>query len=342
MSIRLAFAYSFNYRRKRLRGWLRRVLGTKPNLDLQTYLLMKDDNQQAVAHYQAGKFWEGINAEFVDFLWAGALVNLRNEYFNRRFAGPEPASRQVWRALLWLYYQKLRDIDFDGFLRAASEPAAGGQSDQEMIDGRSMSLDFLQSVEEVYCIREAWQKSGRNAYPSVIVELGGGYGRLAYVCRKMLPDCTYIILDLPEALICANKWLNSVLPGECVPYSESRSITSFDRERLQSRKVWLLGAHQIERIAPKAADVFVNIYSFAEMPQHAIDNYFVHIDRITAGVVYSKQRKMENNKIDGVQVTSDTYPVLSHWRLLFHRTTTLYEAFFEESYSVSEEFKLLT
>lgn len=336
MSIRHALAYSLNYRRKRLSGWSRRVLGSKPDSDLQTYLLMKNDNQLAAPLYQAGKFWESINTEFVDFLWAGALKNLRNEYFNRRFAGPEPASRQVWRALLWLYYQKLEEIDTDGFLKLASEPSEGGTSDQEIIDGRPMSLDFLQSVEEMYRIREAWQLAGKSGYPSVILELGGGYGRLAYVCRKMLPDCTYIILDLPEALICAESWLNRVLPGECVPYSESRSIVLFDRERLQSRKLWLLGAHQIEMIAPKVADVFINIYSFAEMPPQAIKNYFTHTDRITQGILYSKQRKLENNRVDEVQITPDIYPIPDHWQPLFQRTNLLYEAFFEAAYHVSD------
>ncbi|MEZ4671530.1 MAG: putative sugar O-methyltransferase [Anaerolineae bacterium] len=335
MSIRNAVALSLNYRRRRLDGWARRLLGRTPSPDLETYFLMRQDNQTADAKYQAGKFWQGINNEFEDFLWAGALTNLRNEYFNRRFAGPEPASRQVWRALLWLYYQHLQTIDTDGFLKTAVEPSAGGTSDQEIIDGRPMSLDFLQSVEEVYRIREAWALAGETGSPSVIVELGGGYGRLAYVCRKMLPECTYVILDLPEALICANSWLNRVLPGECVAYADARRRTTLDREQLQSGKVWLLGAHQIEAIASKSIDAFVNIYSFAEMPRQAIDNYFAQIDRITQGSLYSKQRKLEDNRIDGVKVSSDIYPIPQHWRLLFHRTSSLYEAFFEAGYGTA-------
>jgi hypothetical protein len=150
----------------------------------------------------------------------------------------------------------------------------------------------------------------------------------------MLPDCTYVILDLPEALLCSSHWLNRVLPDDCAPYEESRELTSLSRETLLSRKVWTLAAHQIEAITDRSVDAFVSIYSFAEMPRSAIDNYFSQLSRVTDGVLYSKQRKVEKNRMDGIEVTAATYPVQSFWELLFERTTILYEAFFEAAYAV--------
>lgn len=336
MSIRDAVAKSLDYRRARWQGWLARVMRLSGNADIQSYLQMKADNAGTPEYYQSGKFWGAINDEFADLLRAGRLQHLRTEYFNRRFAGPEPASRQVWRALLWLYYQRLLELDTDDFLKHAAEPPEGGTGDQEIIDGRAMSLDFLQSVEEVYRICEARTLAGLAEVPRVIVELGAGYGRLAYVCRKMLPDCTYVILDLPEALTCASSWLQRVLPGEVVPYAASRQMPEFTRDTLASRKVWLLGAHQIEALAAGSADVFVNIYSLAEMPPVSIDNYFVHINRVTDGIFFSKQRKLERNRSDQVEISRQTYPVRDHWRSLFYRTTLLYEAFFEEAFAISD------
>lgn len=337
MSFRRALAKSIDGRSKRLYGRLHRLTKSRLPAEMRNYAIMKEDNLGASDYYREGAFWKAINREFEDFLRAGALPHLRNEYINRRFAGPEPASRQVWRALLWVYYQKLLELDIDNFLKHASEPSAGGTADQELIDGRPMSLDFLQSVEEAYRIREAWAQAGLIGQPKLIVELGAGYGRLAYVCRKMLPDCTYVILDLPEALICAEYWLGHVLPGEVVPYPESRQISSFTREELLSQKVWILGAHQIQAIEEGSVDAFVNIYSLAEMPQRSIDNYFVQINRITRGVFYSKQRKLERNVNDNTEITLDSYPVQPHWRTLFLRTSTLYESFFEVAYSLADE-----
>src|SRR5262245_58345152 len=162
MSVRAELAKSLDHRSKRLKGRLNRSLKLGGiSSELSTYSQMREDNLRAAEVYAPGRFWAGINREFADFLWAGALPHLRTEYFNRRFAGPDPCSRQVWRALLWVYYQNLQEIDTDGFLKFASEPRGGGDGDQDLIDGRPMSLDFLQSVEEVYRLREAWRLAGK-------------------------------------------------------------------------------------------------------------------------------------------------------------------------------------
>ncbi len=335
MSVRAELAKSFDHRHKCWKGRLRRTLNLWGNsAEMAVYAQMREDNLRAAEIYGPGRFWGQINDTFADFVWAGALENLRTEYFNRRFAGPEPGSRQVWRALLWVYYQKLQEIDRDGFLASASDPREGGNGDQDLIDGRPMSLDFLQSVEEVYRLREAWALAGRTGQPQLIVELGAGYGRLANVCRRMLPDCTYVILDLPEGLLCSSHWLSRVLSKDCVPYEESRQMTHFSREKLLSRKVWTLAAHQIEAIADRSVDAFVNIYSFAEMPKGVIDNYFSQLGRVTRGILYSKQRKHEKNIADGLDVTASTYPIQSSWKLLFERNTVLYETFFEAAYAI--------
>ncbi len=125
-----------------------------------------------------------------------------------------------------------------------------------------------------------------------------------------------------------------MLSKDCVPYEESRELTHFSRETLLSRKVWTLAAHQIEAIADRSVDAFVNIYSFAEMPKGAIDNYFSQLGRVTGGILYSKQRKKEKNRADGIDVTASTYPVQPSWKLLFERNTVLYETFFEAAYAI--------
>lgn len=311
-------------------------IGAK-NQALINYDLMTSDNQKQSELYKAGKFWSQINHDFIDLMWTGALDNLRNQYFNRRFAGPEPCSRKVYKTLLWVYYSQLLEIDKTGFLKSASEPLPGGTADQELIDGRPMSLDFLQSVEEAYRLKNAWELSGRANSPQLIVEIGGGYGRLAYVCRQIMPECTYVILDLPEALICSSTWLSQVLPGEILPYAESRQKNHLNRGTLMAHKVWTLGAHQIEQIAPDTVDAFVSIYSFAEMPIKTIENYFQQIDRITDGILYTKQRKLETNIDDGVEINLDTYPIPKNWRVLFHQTSTLYQDFFEVAYDIPDK-----
>ena len=296
---------------------------------------MKQDSRTAPPLYQAGRFWEQINNDFADLIYAGALQNLRNQYLNRRFASLDPWCRQAYRSLLWLYYQRLKAVDTERFLDTACEPSEGGVADQELIHAGAMSIDFLQAVDETYRVLAAWQMSGRSGKPRLIIELGAGYGRLAYVFRRIVPDCSYVILDLPEALSCSASWLGRVLAEEAVPYSESRLMTRFTREALLSRKLWTLAAYQIEQIDRKSADAFINVHSLAEMPKAVIDNYFAKIDSLTSGVFYSKQRSVERNAADNFVVTLDSYPVRTSWHLLFLETSSLYENCFETAYAIA-------
>jgi putative sugar O-methyltransferase len=338
MSLRSAIegvVQSSAVRRKwaRARGRLRRTANLPVDRTaIDRYRLMQEDNARADDRYRAGAFWKQINSAFSDLIWSGALVNLRNQYLNSRFSAADPASYQIYCHFIWLYYQRVEALDRLGFLKEASEPAAGGTEHQVLIHGRAMSLDFLRSVEEAYAILEAWEISGRSGTPRVFVELGAGYGRLAYVVRKMFKDSTYVILDLPEALLCSASWLERVLPGEVQPYEASRDARHLGRDQLLSKGIWTLGAQKIEAIEDDAADVFVNIFSFAEMPPATIANYFSHVDRLTTGVFYTKQRKLENNVVDRVSVSEATYPIRSHWRECFHRTTSVEPNFFEAAY----------
>lgn len=320
-----------------LKGRFNRMRGAAVGeRDVQSYRMMQADNAGSSPQYQAGEFWARLNRQHANAIWGGGLENLRNEYFNRTFSGPEPESRQVYRALLHLYFRHVRQLDADGFLEREQDPVIGGTGDQEVIAGRTLSLDFLQSIEEAYRIRTAWRDAGRDGDPKVIVELGAGYGRLAYVCRRMMPDVTYVILDLPEALVCAQSWLSRVLADQVVPFDQSRSAADIGRNQLQPGKIYLFLPHKIESIRPDAVDAFVNIYSFAEMPLSSIRNYFSHLDRITSGILYMKQRALEVNAFDGSRIDESTYPVPAHWRLLSRGDTTLYDGFFEVAYATRE------
>jgi hypothetical protein len=307
------------------------------------YVRMKEQNDSFGDLYKEGKFWARINDNIRDILKSSDLTNFRNSPINRKFAGPDPANRQVYRALLNLYHKEIQNIDTMGFLRTQCEPTFGGEHDQELYpfphgsllypykERRPMSLDFLQSTEEALTIVNAFQTAFKRV-PELIVELGGGYGRLGYVIRKMLPECTYVDIDLPEALICCHYYLSNVLNGELADYDAARNLKSFSQDLLKQSRVWTLGSQQIEQIEDKAIDVFVNIYSFAEMPREVIDNYLRHAMRISRGLIFMKQRKLETNKLDEVQVRETDYSILDSWQKLSQRDTTLYPDFFEVIY----------
>ena len=100
-----------------LKGRIRRWMGWgECKSDVEMYARMRMDNESSGGLYMAGEFWKNHNRRHADAIWGGGLLNLRNEYFNRTFSGPLPESRQVYRALLYLYYKHVKSIDRDGFL----------------------------------------------------------------------------------------------------------------------------------------------------------------------------------------------------------------------------------
>jgi hypothetical protein len=96
------------------------------------YLSMKEQNASFGDLYKEGCFWAKINETIKNTLQTPDLQKLKNSAINRKFAGPDPANRQVYRALLNLYFKEIEKIDTAGFLSKHCEPAFGGEYDQEL------------------------------------------------------------------------------------------------------------------------------------------------------------------------------------------------------------------
>jgi hypothetical protein len=306
-------------------GLLREALG-KPvdRTAAREFELMREDNLRAHPVYQAGHFWAQINRDFRTLIWAGALENLRDEYFNRRFSDPGPTSFQIYAALMNIYYNRLRETA-PAVVDALEDPDLHRSSSVVSLSGKAVSLDLLQSAEEIAAVQEALRLAQLPS-PEIIVEIGAGYGRLAYACR---------IFDLPEALVCAQTWLSRASEQTVIPYSQAREVPRLDRAVLGGRPgIWLLGPQHIERVADDSADLFVNTYSLAEMPGAAVDNYYRELSRIVRGVFYSKQRQEEVNHSDATVNEVGSYPELPGAELLFRRNAMLYAGITEEAYSL--------
>ena len=70
--------------------------------------------------------------------------------------------------------------------------------------GRRISQDLGNSVHEL-CRATA-------ALPRGVLELGGGYGRVAWAMLEEFPHARYIVCDIPPALAVAQRYLTSSSP----------------------------------------------------------------------------------------------------------------------------------
>lgn len=81
-----------------------------------------------------------------------------------------------------------------------------------------------------------------------IVEIGGGYGGLARLVKACWPKCNYTIIDLPEPLALAEKYLNAL----------NTDVNFVDAFKLPQRV---------------SADLFISNYALSELQRRVIELY---------------------------------------------------------------------
>lgn len=112
----------------------------------------------------------------------------------------------------------------------------------------------------------------------VVVELGGGYGGMAYYLTRDFPRVKYFDFDLPEnAALTAYYLLRSCKDKHVLLYGERDLSTDI----LADYDVVIMPNYCISYMPDKSSDVVFNSYSLAEMDRKAIGEYISIIQRIS-------------------------------------------------------------
>ena len=254
---------------------------------------------------------------------------------NFRTKVPDAASFGPGAALLYklyvaMLYEFVADIDTRGILTRLNEPRFGNPF-LIQYRGHEIAQDLCNSVHEFYSSGASNAVSGR---PFHIAELGGGYGRLAYVCLEALPDATYCLIDIPPSLNVAQEYLSRVFAREKIFYFRAFRDYAEVQSEFESSRICFLAAHQIELLPKKQFDLFVHISSLHEMSWDQIGNYILQSDRLCRGRFYTKQWLTSKAVVNGVVVREQDYPIPPSWQRLYHRQHSIQKGFFEALYDV--------
>lgn len=234
---------------------------------------------------------------------------------------------QIFVRLLWEYTSR---HDPEKLLKRLKEPKFG-QPFPVYWHGQLISQDLANSVLEYYSIRQAITRLPETA---TILEIGGGYGRTAYVFLSLSPKIRYIMVDIPPALYIAQKYLTHVFPDR--PAFLFRNFSSFKgvEKKLQAAQLIFLTPPQLELLPDKSVDIALNISSFQEMRREQINNYFQQIDRLISGIFYFKQWHSNYIPFEEITITEDDYPIPKYWQKLYHRVAAVQTKFFEAAYAI--------
>jgi putative sugar O-methyltransferase len=229
-------------------------------------------------------------------------------------------------------FEYARGIDRLGLLDRFEEPQLGHPVAIEY-QGRAISEDLCNSALELNSIM-----SGLPAPPSGagVLELGGGYGRLAWLFLSAYPGTRYVLVDIPPALAIAERYLETLLPD--------RRIFSFRRferfEQIETEwsdaEIAFLTPNQLDLLPPLQLELFVNVSSLHEMAPEQISHYLRVVAHHTAGYFYTKQWRRSTNAHDGVVVRREDYPIPPAWQVVFDRTPPVQKLFFETMYRMPD------
>ncbi len=142
-----------------------------------------------------------------------------------------------------------------------------------MIDGRLVVPKATRYHALSSQIGELCRGTGR----PLVAEIGAGYGGQAYFLLRDYPGTTYVDFDLPETLMLAAYYLMASLPDrEIVLYGESHRPLD---EVLTGADAVLMPNFALPKLADRSVDLFLNTFSFSEMPMGTLSEYLTQVQR---------------------------------------------------------------
>ncbi|MDO9099309.1 MAG: putative sugar O-methyltransferase, partial [Caldisericota bacterium] len=146
---------------------------------------------------------------------------------------------------------------------------------------------------------------GDEAERLIFVEIGAGYGSFALDMRRILPDCAYVIVDLPETLLYSAAYLSAhrpdlrayiYAPGDD-PGAVLAHPDSFDLAFIPNYRASMIDA--LPHI-----DIGFNSVSFPEMTEEAVRQYLTLIApklrRFFMSVNYRQPADVKHRGVDNL------------------------------------------
>jgi SAM-dependent methyltransferase len=140
-----------------------------------------------------------------------------------------------------------------------------------------------------------------------VLEIGAGYGRTAYLYRRMFPNAQYFIVDIAPALAVSQNYLATVFGEDAVSRCGAGTVGA--------RALNFLLPHQLDAMPDDHFDLVINISSFDEMPPEVSTGYLKAIGRVCRGHFYLNGHARTSDR--GMRLGLEELPYDPAWRLLY-------------------------
>jgi hypothetical protein len=169
------------------------------------------------------------------------------------------------------------------------------------------ALVYQPAFEYHFQARHLQNLLGAHAHP-VVMEIGGGFGGLAYQLRRARPGVRYLGFDLPENLLIQDYTLSVAFPGARI-LRYSPAIDTLRRSLFEEYDVILMPNFMLPRAEAGLADLVINVRSLSEMGADTVAEYFAQIARLCRRFFFHEN--LSAPRLDGYfGLTCDSFPSL--------------------------------
>jgi putative sugar O-methyltransferase len=156
----------------------------------------------------------------------------------------------------------------------------GSPEDVFSINGKLYTTSLLDSyVHYAYCCKYLDFNT-----IDTIMEIGAGAGKQIEVIKKLHPDITFYVFEIPPQLYVCEQYLSALFPDSVISYRQTRTMKEVPEE--QAGKIFIFGNWKISQLAGITYDLFWNSASFQEMEPNIVTNYLGYVNQQTKKYAY--------------------------------------------------------
>lgn len=187
-------------------------------------------------------------------------------------------------------------LDVDGLPpgHVLSEPDEALNFGFRLDDGRLVNQDIARFQRSVRSLsrRGMLDSLKRGAKPARVLEIGGGYGGFAYHLSRIVGDCLYVIMDLPETLLFSAAYLTLKMPEKRLYLYEPGG--SGPSDGFKAYDFILVPDYRLDWLSGQRFDLAVNLASMQEMRAGQVERYLDFLRAACEGPFYSCNRDRQN------------------------------------------------
>lgn len=183
--------------------------------------------------------------------------------------------------------EALRSLDDHGLFVPEARELGGFGHD---IDGKLVNIDTLKYYECMIAMDRGGALASLRQRPErhVVMEIGSGWGGLAYTFKSLFPDTCYVLVDFPELFLFSASYLMTLFPEARVAFVlESGGV---EGNWADYDFVFVPNTLQ-EHIGPERLDLTINTVSFQEMTTEQVRAYVELAAALDCPLLYSLNRK---------------------------------------------------